>query len=164
MQYSSVTFYEITARHWIHWSRNKMKAILLTEFWNDFIEQQLSNLNLFEMRSRQWPNWVSTAEDNGLVPSGNNPLHETTLIKIGTPYGVMMPHWFWIKTKPIKSRNQELWGQNHWLLLLAWRRVRNKQTPQIAKFMEPTWGPPGSCRPQMSPMLGPWTLLSGAGK
>ena len=27
--------------------------------------------------------------------------------------------------------------------------------------MEPTWGPPGSCRPQMGPMLTPWTLLSG---
>ena len=24
---------------------------------------------------------------------------------------------------------------------------------QIAKFMGPTWGPPGSCRPQMGPML-----------
>ena len=24
-----------------------------------------------------------------------------------------------------------------------------------------TWGPPGSCRPQMGPMLAPWTLLSG---
>ena len=30
-----------------------------------------------------------------------------------------------------------------------------------AKFMGPTWGPPGSCRPQMGPMLAPWTLLSG---
>ena len=36
--------------------------------------------------------------------------------------------------------------------------------PLIAKFMGPTWGPPGSCRPQMGPMLAPWTLLSGAGK
>ena len=32
---------------------------------------------------------------------------------------------------------------------------------QIAKFMGPTWGPPGSCWPQMGPMLAPWTLLSG---
>ena len=32
---------------------------------------------------------------------------------------------------------------------------------QIAKFMGPTWGPPGSCRPQMGPMLAPWTLLLG---
>ena len=31
----------------------------------------------------------------------------------------------------------------------------------IAKFMGPTWGPPGPCRPQMGPMLAPWTLLSG---
>ena len=35
------------------------------------------------------------------------------------------------------------------------------QTAQIAKFMGPTWGPPGSCRPQMDPMLAPSTLLSG---
>ena len=32
---------------------------------------------------------------------------------------------------------------------------------QIVRFMGPTWGPPGSCRPQMGPMLAPWTLLSG---
>ena len=34
-------------------------------------------------------------------------------------------------------------------------------TSQIPRFMGPTWGPPGSCRPQMGPMLAPWTLLSG---
>ena len=28
-------------------------------------------------------------------------------------------------------------------------------------FMGPTWSPPGSCRPQMGPMLAPWTLVSG---
>ena len=32
---------------------------------------------------------------------------------------------------------------------------------QIVRFMGPTWGPPGSCRPQMGPMSAPWTLLSG---
>ena len=32
---------------------------------------------------------------------------------------------------------------------------------QIAKFMGQTWGPPGSCRSQVGPMLAPWTLLSG---
>ena len=29
--------------------------------------------------------------------------------------------------------------------------------------MGTTWGPPGSCRPQMGPMLATWTLLSGGG-
>ena len=33
---------------------------------------------------------------------------------------------------------------------------------QIAKYMGPTWGPPGSFRPQVGPMLAPWTLLSGS--
>ena len=27
--------------------------------------------------------------------------------------------------------------------------------------MGPTWGTPGSCRPQMGPLLAPWTLSSG---
>ena len=35
---------------------------------------------------------------------------------------------------------------------------------QIAKFMGLTWGPPGSFRPQMGPMLAPWTLLSGSSR
>ena len=32
---------------------------------------------------------------------------------------------------------------------------------QKAKFMRPTWGPPGSCRTQMGSMWAPWTWLSG---
>ena len=32
---------------------------------------------------------------------------------------------------------------------------------QLAKFMGPTWGPPGSCWLLMGPTLAPWTLLSG---
>ena len=39
--------------------------------------------------------------------------------------------------------------------------VTNLDNSHIARFMGPTWGPPGSCRPQMGPMLAPWTLLSG---
>ena len=41
------------------------------------------------------------------------------------------------------------------------RRRQTSAVTQIAMFMGPTWGPPGSCRPQMCPMLAPWTLLSG---
>ena len=39
--------------------------------------------------------------------------------------------------------------------------LAKSQETQITKLMGPTWGPPGSCRPQMGPMLAPWTLLSG---
>ena len=53
--------------------------------------------------------------------------------------------------------------------ILSWRRKSiffiindTANSPHIAKFMGPTWGPPGSCRPQMGPMLAPWTLLSGS--
>ena len=41
------------------------------------------------------------------------------------------------------------------------RPTASPWSTQIAKFMRPTWGAPGSCRPQMGPMLAPWTLLSG---
>ena len=34
---------------------------------------------------------------------------------------------------------------------------------QIAMFVWPTWGPPGSRRPQVCPTLAPWILLSGYG-
>ena len=33
-------------------------------------------------------------------------------------------------------------------------------SPQIARFIGPTWGPSGSCRPQMDPPWAPRTLLS----
>ena len=36
-------------------------------------------------------------------------------------------------------------------------RIDNSQK---TRFMGPTWDPPGSCQPQMGPMLAPWTLLS----
>ena len=31
-------------------------------------------------------------------------------------------------------------------------------TSQIARFMGPKWGPPGSCRPQIGPILAPWII------
>ena len=37
----------------------------------------------------------------------------------------------------------QAWGNFHWTVFHS----------QIAKFMGPTWGPPGSCRPQMGLML-----------
>ena len=40
-------------------------------------------------------------------------------------------------------------------------QYRALKITQAGKFMGTTWGPPGSCRPQMGPMLAPWTLLSG---
>ena len=46
-------------------------------------------------------------------------------------------------------------------LLISNGAAEFSKRTQIAKFMGSTWGPPGSCRPQMGPMLTPWTLLSG---
>ena len=54
------------------------------------------------------------------------------------------------------ASNIKLWV---WYVFRAGTLVRT--CPHIAKFMGPTWGPPGSCRPQVGPMLAQWTLLSG---
>ena len=41
------------------------------------------------------------------------------------------------------------------------RKYGTAAIAQRARFTWPTWGPPGPCRPQLGPMLAPWTLLSG---
>ena len=50
-----------------------------------------------------------------------------------------------------------------WLIFLGQSHYCHStgKVTQIAKFMGPTLGPPGSCWPQMGPMLVSWTLLSG---
>ena len=62
-------------------------------------------------------------------------------------------------------------GHPNWLNFILYGPVHScrgvflirplSRATQIARFMGPAWGPPGSCRPQMGPMLAPCTLLSG---
>ena len=54
----------------------------------------------------------------------------------------------------ILLQNGVLWDMRlmHWEICV---------TAEIATFMGTTWSQPGSCRPQISPMLAPWTMLSG---
>ena len=42
------------------------------------------------------------------------------------------------------------------------QNASNAET-EIAKFLGPTWGPPGSYRSQMGPMLAMWTLVPSHG-
>ena len=58
------------------------------------------------------------------------------------------------------------WGHNYLIFyinsktnIFANTLVANRALAQIEKYMGPTWGPPGPCRPQMGPMLALWTLL-----
>ena len=54
------------------------------------------------------------------------------------------------------------WRYNDAIITSCVRRaVDISPKVHIYKVHGPTWGPPGSCRPQMGPMLVPWTLLSG---
>ena len=47
------------------------------------------------------------------------------------------------------------------LYIRFYTSLKKSITTQIVRFMGPTCGPPGTCRPQMGPMMTPWTLLSG---
>ena len=48
-----------------------------------------------------------------------------------------------------------------WCLLWIWSLTHGQNIPDSKVHGAATWGPPGSCQPQMGPMLTPWTLLSG---
>ena len=61
---------------------------------------------------------------------------------------------------PPNPSSEELTPSDLTTMVAIWHTIL-QNTPQIAKFMAPTWDPPGSCRPQMGPMLAPWILLSG---
>ena len=63
-----------------------------------------------------------------------------------------------LPNKIILAVHPEKWSTHTRIILISFFKV-----PQIAMFMGSTWGPPGSCRLQMGPMLAPWTLLSEAG-
>ena len=58
---------------------------------------------------------------------------------------------------------RSLWLINVKIWMIQWQYGHQSRNmpPQIARITWPTWGPPGSCRPQVGPMLAPWTLLSG---
>ena len=55
------------------------------------------------------------------------------------------------------------WQRCEYKITNRHRTESESKASQIAKFTGPTWGPPTcrSCRPQMGPMLAPWTMLSG---
>ena len=63
-----------------------------------------------------------------------------------------------LPNKIILAVHPEKWSTHTRIILISFCKV-----PQIAMFMGSTWGPPGSCRLQMGPMLAPWTLLSETG-
>ena len=107
-----------------------------------FVYDALSSINIFEFQLQlYWKlfpsvklKYTSNGMDNGLVPNMREAIIWTS---DGRAYGRRFP-------------SLNLAELAFWL------------HPQIAKFKGPTWGPTGSCRPQVGPMLAPGTLLSGS--
>ena len=81
----------------------------------------------------------------------------------------------WINSNPIWVRNHmlnKMWDEITYPFLNFSRcrpcsiskikKMNWRIFPSIAKFIDPIWGPSGSCRLQMGPMLATWTLLLGS--
>ena len=69
--------------------------------------------------------------------------------------------WWFLCGEPELATEQTINTPVKWYASTSMRTQPNEMTwTQIARFMGPTWGPSGSCQPQMGPMLAPWTLLS----
>ena len=64
-----------------------------------------------------------------------------------------------IKCGPSHCQNQR-WQRSVKHYCITWGGHVTQATSQIARFMGPTWGPPGDDRTQVGPMLAPWALLS----
>ena len=74
------------------------------------------------------------------------------------------------KDTPYTTFTGELWGVyivRSWDKMIVALQYRSKHSSTgtvgtlMARFMGPTWGPSGTDRTQVGPMLAPWTLLSG---
>ena len=72
-----------------------------------------------------------------------------------------LPRANWLTNNPKLMTHALSWFRSStYIMKLAGHRGIIKTT-QIGKFTWPTWGPPGSCRSHVGPMLAPWALLSG---
>ena len=127
----------------------KQWRLVLTEsemlsFWQNFLHLHLQKLSKDNFYCSQW--WKFYHKDDihthwHCVPDSK--VHGTNMGPI------------WILSDPdgphVGPMNLAIRGVLHYVFTVS----------QIARFMGPTWGPSGSCRTQMGPMLAPWTLLSG---
>ena len=91
----------------------------------------------------------------------------------------------WVNVNPDICHHMILLGHSEWMtqnhsvsndwsivlyycVVLEWLNnkkmnwyIHNRKLSLIARFMGPTWGPPGADRTQEGPMLAPWIWLSG---
>ena len=80
-------------------------------------------------------------------------------------FGQTWQKYGWKKCPPSMERKQKCKEKINIVseLHMICYDIQHGMPSQTANVMGPIWGPPGSCRPQMGPMLPSWTLLSGMG-
>ena len=101
----------------------------------------------------------------GIVLTAVTKMLPMCLHRLNTFYFLMTrisKYWTW---RYFCSSKSATWYVCESMLLCVFENYSSKMTVtypgQIARFMGPTWGPTGSCRTLMGPMLAPWTLISG---
>ena len=99
---------------------------------------------------------------NGLKISRICALNNAYVIKICVPNFVIIKQYFTIIIHTVCLWHALMLSDTcHCTYILQDYSIGIEARSLIAKFMGPTWGPPGPCRPQVGLMLAPWTLLSG---
>ena len=132
----------------------------MSQIWGNHWSQSLVSCHKNESCAFQWYIYKNTyfglnknLHFKTLPPAARGPgSNRVNTFMLPQPYAARNSIWSMLFT----TSPAHLAGTMPTLGIPAWMH------PQMAKFMGPTWGPSDSCRPQMGPMLAPWTLLSGS--
>ena len=152
-----------------HWGGDKMAGISQTTLSNAF-----SWMKMLEFRFIfHWSLFLRvqlTIFHPALVEimawrrAGYKPLSEPMTVRLPTLICVTRPQSFNVSIGSFNELNlYTLHFLDEYTNIFAFHTIFQHWdgATQIARFMGTTWGPPGSCRPQIGPMLASWTLLSG---
>ena len=153
--------------------------VITTVFWKDLsVRCWVARRITYEVRVCNWSLGQLTYEWNGVIESTPAYGRESSLFEVmawrlcnnGTSLSVPMLAFCQCEPREEKARmkliprrrqlfrfilfaspKQETWYRRQWL----------EVSPNSKVLAGSTWGSPGSCRPQMGPILVPRTLLSG---
>ena len=125
----------------MHWSNNCRNNCLAINHWYSSVDLQIAEI------------WIGSSSVFQIIASPSE------ADNFGGGPGTFLKIFFNFMFKNWDTRQED------WTFLTEFEHSPPHSPPQPHSpswFMWPTWGPPGSCRPQMDPMSAPWTLLSGS--
>ena len=137
--------------------------MLATQLWWECNKHLISNIDNMDQ-------WCYRINPKKFHPLATNHIYHVSVAECKTAVFPLLTHWRYCSLQLNDSYHMQLIPittcmgsilQNTCPIAHIKPQNVSLLASQIAKFTGPTWGPPGSCRPQMGPMLAPLTLLSG---